>query len=124
MPAWVSVTKDGAAVSIANHCELATCDSSTTPSCLHAPHEVLNVTRGTSSGVTYAAWDGLVRTIDTANNCVLTAPAPSGTYRAEVCYGTATNTVSAGTDVASPACVARDFVYPVEEQVIFTVSGP
>jgi hypothetical protein len=121
-PTWISVTKDGADVAMFDPCELPTCGG-TTNTCTAPTHTVLNITRATSSGVVYQTWDGLVRGVDTAQGCTTTAPATAGNYRAQICYGKSTTTVSTGTDVASSQCVYQDFTYPTE-QVVAAVAAP
>jgi hypothetical protein len=122
IPAWVSVTKDGADVAMFDPCELPACSTGKTGTCAATSHTVLNITRSTKSGVAYQTWDGLVRGVDTAQNCTTTVPATAGNYRAKICYGTSTTTVASGIDVASPQCVYQDFTYPTE-QVVVTVAA-
>jgi hypothetical protein len=66
----------------------------------------------------YVSWDGQIRSIDSARNCLVKEPAEPGAYQVQACYGTSTRAVAAGTDVADVKCLTRDFVYPSNEVTV------
>lgn len=122
LPAWVSVTKDGSPIAIADRCDVPPCGG-TALSCTSTTRQAMSVIRRTGLNSIADTWDGYIRRLDSVNNCLVKEPAPAGAYRAQFCYGTSVTTSgSTFAEVNNPVCVSKDFTYPTE-QVFVTLTG-
>ena len=116
LPDWVRVKKDGAPIILYDRCDNPLCGQSTDV-CGIALHSVLNFTNMSYEGQVYLTWDGNIRTINEADGCLETAPAPAGDYTAELCFGWQVEETEYGKDVKSPQCQEIPFTMPAEKVI-------